>query len=344
MSHSKFGVVVGALILFFSAAFPMFAFADMFDTTTQAAQPSFTHMETGFPLTGYHGSVECATCHVGGVFKGTPRNCAGCHTKGRRVIATYTPTNHIATSEPCELCHTNTVTFSGARFNHYKVTSGSCITCHNGVVSTGKPANHSGGLRVSESCERCHRTYAWIPALFNHTGVVQGTCAAQCHNGSIATGRPGSHTTRLKATSGCDTCHRLFGWYPTFFDHTSVVSGSCSTCHNGTDATNRPASHTGYKVTLACDSCHNTSVWTPAVYNHSGIASGTCATCHLAQRPASHTSRGYTSSCDNCHTISSSWTFNHALQQGKHTCNSCHAHHNNSTPCDYCHSVSSWGR
>jgi hypothetical protein len=282
-------------------------------------------------------------CHVGGVFKGTPRNCAGCHAKGRRVVATAMPSNHVVTNDPCEICHTNTVTFQGARFNHGKVAPGSCATCHNGVISTGKPANHNSGLRDIESCNRCHRTFAWIPSSFDHTAIVSGSCASQCHNGGLARGRPASHTTRLKATSSCDTCHRLFAWLPTFYSHAGVAAGSCANCHNGSDATNKPSSHTGAKATLTCDQCHNTAAWLPAAYNHAGVARGTCATCHAAQMPASHTSRGYTGSCDNCHTIGANWVFNHALQQGQHTCNSCHAHHHNETPCDYCHSVYGWG-
>jgi hypothetical protein len=380
---------VACAMAVFSAAIS----ADMFDTTTQSAPPqNFNHAQTGFPLSGLHASTECGACHVGGIFKGTPRNCSGCHSKGRRVTATTMPANHVQTNDPCETCHTNTVTFLGARINHGKVSLESCTQCHNGIISTGRPSNHAGGLRTTESCGRCHRTYAWIPANFNHTGVTPKSCATQCHNGVTATGRPAGHTTQLKSTSSCDVCHRYTGWYPTFYDHSSVASGSCTNCHNGVEATRRPsghsgmkatlvcdqchttyawssagynhsgvasgscatchngssatakpASHTGSKATMTCDQCHTTTAWLPAAYNHSGIARGTCLNCHLADRPAAHATRGYTSSCDNCHQIGSSWVFNHALQQGQHTCNSCHARHHNDTPCDYCHSVYSWG-
>ena len=379
-------------VLLAMAVFSMIACADLFDTTTQSPSQDFSHIQTGFPLAGAHLNTECVACHIGGVFKGTPRNCAGCHAKGQRVVAPAMPANHVVTNDPCDACHTNTVTFLGARFNHTKSQLGSCTTCHNGIISTGKPATHNGGLRVAESCGSCHRTFAWIPARFNHTGIAPGSCATQCHNGILATGKPSSHTTALKSTSTCDTCHRFSAWQPTFYNHTSVAPGSCSTCHNnvsatgkpsshtglratmacdqchntyawlpagynhrgvtpgacstchnGSSATGRPSSHTGAKATMSCDSCHNTSAWSPAAYNHAGIARGSCISCHAAQRPASHTARGYIASCDNCHSIASSWVFNHALQQGQHTCNSCHAHHHDSTPCDYCHSVASWG-
>lgn len=385
---TRLRILFGLALLLFSAG----AYADLFDTTSQVAPHEFTHTETGFPLTGAHLSAECVSCHPGGIMKGTPRNCSECHSKGRRVTATAKPSNHIVTNNPCDTCHTNTITFSGARFNHGTAAPGSCTTCHNGQISTGKPSSHNSGLRVVESCERCHRTYAWIPSSFNHTAIAPGSCAIQCHNGALATGKPSSHTTVLKATSSCDTCHRFTAWYPTFYNHSAVAYGSCSschnsvsatgrpsnhagmkatlvcdqchstrawtpagyshngvaggtcaTCHNGVSATARPSSHSGSKATLSCDSCHNTSAWSPAVYNHAGVSAGSCLSCHLAQRPAAHATRGYTASCDSCHSIAASWTFNHSLQQGKHTCNSCHAHHHNSTPCDYCHSVGSWG-
>jgi hypothetical protein len=380
-------VFIGMLLAIFSVG----VYADLLDTTTQSAPHDFTHMETGFPLLGAHRGAECVSCHVSGLFKGTPRNCSGCHSKGKRIVTTVMPNNHVATTDECDSCHTNTVTFSGARFNHTKSAPGSCASCHNGIISTGKPASHNGGLRVTQSCEKCHRTYAWNPATFNHTGIAPGNCS-QCHDGNLATGRPGSHRTALKSTATCDTCHRFSAWYPTFYNHTSVApgtclnchdsvsatgrpashtglkatmvcdqchntriwtparyshsgvaGGSCATCHNGASAIGKPSSHMGAKATLACDSCHNTSAWSPAFYNHAGVAAGSCSTCHAVQRPTSHASRGYIGSCDACHTIGSSWAFNHALQQGKHTCNNCHSGHHNSTPCDNCHTVNSWG-
>ncbi len=373
--------------------FSMHVLADITGSTTPPLPEKFTHYATGFPLTGAHLNTECSSCHVGAVFKGTPRNCSGCHAKGMRIVATTMTPNHLVTNDPCENCHTNTVTFIGAKFNHGNAQPGSCTTCHNGQITSGKPSSHSGGLSMTNSCERCHRTTAWIPARFNHTGIAPGTCATQCHNGILATGKPGSHTTVLKSTSTCDTCHRFSAWFPTFYNHTSVAPGSCQTCHNGATATSKPSSHTGLKASLSCDQCHNTmgwiparynhigtapgtcttchngssatgrpanhsgakasmscdschnnTAWLPAGYNHIGIAPGMCLTCHAAQRPTSHTARGYTGSCDTCHSIGSRWAFNHALQQGRHTCNSCHAKHNNSTPCDNCHTVNGWGR
>jgi hypothetical protein len=333
-------------VIFLLALLSLLTFSSLvsaqLDTTTQVPPAEFSHVATNFPLTGAHLMLECSACHVSGLFKGTPRTCSECHAKGKLIVATVKPVNHVTTNDPCDVCHTNTVSFFGARFNHSNMAPGSCVSCHNGQVARGKPSNHNAVLQLAETCDRCHRTYVWIPATFNHTGVVPGTCATQCHNGLLATGRPSSHTSVLKATSTCDTCHRFSAWHPSFYNHVSVVPSSCVTCHNGASATGKPSSHAGSKASLACDKCHSSSAWLPASYIHAGVIPGSCVTCHGAQRPSSHFSRGYTGSCDLCHSVGSTWAFNHALQQGQHTCNGCHSHHNNATPCDYCHSVNRW--
>ena len=51
------------------------------------APGSFDHLSTGFPLSGAHQVARCESCHVRGVFKGTPRQCASCHTSVSRVAA-----------------------------------------------------------------------------------------------------------------------------------------------------------------------------------------------------------------------------------------------------------------
>jgi hypothetical protein len=340
---SSKSILVQAVLALLLTAFSSCVLADLSGAEPQSAARDFNHFQTGFPLTGAHLTAECGSCHVGGAFKGTPRNCAGCHAKGARVVATAMPSNHVVTTDPCEVCHTSTATFLGARFNHSGAAPGTCVTCHSGRIAAARPSSHNGGLRLADSCEKCHRTTSWFPAYFDHTGIAPGTCTAQCHNGTLATARPASHTTVLKATSSCDACHHFTAWFPTFYNHAAVAPGTCSTCHNGSAATGRPSAHTGAKVLLACDSCHTTTAWLPGTYRHIGVVAGGCLMCHMAQRPTSHSARGYFASCDACHSIGSAWTFNHALQQGKHTCNSCHSGHHNTTPCDYCHNVNKWG-
>lgn len=298
-------LLMPALLALSLSLFPMFATAAQPDADASGGKPQaerstrdFNHMVTGFPLTGLHATVECGSCHVGGVFKGTPRNCAGCHTKGMRVVATPKSIKHLPTTEQCEVCHTNTVTFYGARFNHSKAVAGQCTSCHNGSIATGKAATHSSGPKATNSCDKCHRTYAWLPATFNHTGAT-GACES-CHNGTTATGKHAAHMT---TTSGCGTCHKQTTWLG-------------ATAHTGNEA-------------------------------------GRCLECHISKRPSSHNTTAYLASCDDCHTTSS-WKFNHAAQQGKHTCYSCHSdkgtkeHGSKASTtyrnCDTCHSVNTWNK
>lgn len=190
---------------------------------------SFDHMRTGFPLTGAHAQIECQDCHVRGIFKGTPHQCELCHTQGSRVTASSKPASHVLTMERCEACHSSTVTWMGARYNHTGIAPGDCLRCHNGRTATGKPANH---VQTAASCDTCHRTTAWIPASFSHASVSPGTCT-QCH-GSTATGKPGNHFVTARQ---CDACHTTTAWTPVKYTHTSSAyslhnSGvTCIGCH-----------------------------------------------------------------------------------------------------------------
>jgi hypothetical protein len=242
----------------------------------------FNHMKTGFPLTGVHTNVECETCHAGGIFKGTPTNCAGCHSPGRNVIAPSKHANHFITNAPCESCHTNTVSFLGARFDHMGVQPRACMSCHNsGTFAPGKPAGHP--LTVA-SCDSCHRTSAWIPAGYDHIGVVPGSCAS-CHNGSTAIGK---HPSHIATADPCDKCHKNFITFAGLsYDHSTANPLTCGNCHNGQSlaARQRPANHIPYSG-IACGSCHTYPNFNPATASsitiHATIAPTACKTCHAS--------------------------------------------------------------
>ena len=263
------------------------------------APGSFQHLSTGFPLTGAHQVARCESCHARGVFKGTPRQCASCHTSVSRVAAVIMPTNHVPVTQPCESCHT-TASFAGARFSHAGIQPGTCASCHNGRQAPGKPAGH---ISTTASCDTCHRTSSYRPAFFNHTGVVTGTCAT-CHNGTSARGKTTNHVV---TTASCDTCHRTTAWLPATFSHTGVVAGTCATCHNGTSARGKPTSH--FVTTRACDACHATTAWLPVrPYSHSSPSykphnsSVTCLSCHKTNSEmATWSFAAYKPDCAGCH-------------------------------------------
>lgn len=312
----------------------------------------FDHIQTGFNLTGAHLLARCESCHIQGVFKGTPRDCATCHMAGNRMGATAKPDRHVPTTAPCESCH-RTTGWTPASYSHAGVAPGGCISCHNGGMATGKPNGH---VLTTSSCDSCHRTTAWYPAGFNHMGVAPGTCR-NCH-GVSATGLPNGHVA-ISASDSCDKCHRTTAWLPASFDHTGVVPGTCRTCH-GVTATGLPNGHVTILATDSCDKCHSTTTWLGAAFDHTGVVAGTCATCHNGTKAtgvggsatsrypktSGHVTTALWPSCDNCHR--STTTFTNTKVHGVATnlngnCNLCHAHHNDSQSCDRCHSTSRWG-
>lgn len=308
----RLGRVLGSLLVMVLTVASLQAMAE-----TKMGGRDFNHMTTGFPLSGGHATAACETCHTGGVFKGTPKNCDGCHAVGSRIVATPKSSNHIVTDAPCESCHFNTATWLGARYNHGNAKTGQCKTCHNGRQATAKPASHNIGQKATASCDSCHRSFAWIPASWNHIGVVPKTCT-NCHvpGGQSSISKPSSHTpTSIKGMNQCDDCHNTFGWYPALFKHNT--GAACSSCHNGILAAGKPSGHVA--TVDECNQCHfNTTTWLGALgakpANHIPYNGGVqCASCHIGNTvttgPTLHT---YVSSlaCKTCHLKGTSYLGN----------------------------------
>jgi hypothetical protein len=316
--------------------------AAMAQTPAKAPAPStFDHLSTGFALQDAHARATCESCHQGGVLKGTPRDCASCHTAGRRLSAANTvmPPTHLPTRQACDSCH-NSATFVGAKFRHVGVLPGSCATCHNGAVTAGKTSNH---VPTTAACDSCHRSTSWLPALaFDHAGVVPGSCQT-CHNGSRATGKPPQHMPTGTAI-GCDSCHKSTrAWSPTAWNHTqTVVAAQCAGCHSGgyPPADGKPANHVPYQAVPAaasanCDSCHRAGFanWTPASVHASLSLNSSCATCHNGNyagatgKPGNATHAAVTGNCESCHKSTGSWgsaKVDHATFTAATNCAGCH--------------------
>mgnify|MGYP001612998360 CR=1 FL=1 len=318
----------------------------MFAAPAPAAErssTSFNHLSTGFPLTGAHVQADCQTCHARGVFKGTPRQCELCHTQGSRMASSAKPTNHVPTAQPCDQCHTSTVTWAGARFPHTGVVPGSCMQCHNNSMAQGKPSNH---VQTTSPCDTCHRTTAWIPASFNHNNVAPGSCIT-CHNNcSTATCKPGGH---LATNESCDVCHSTARWLPAKgVSHLGIVTG-CISCHNGSRATGKSGGH--FVTSRSCEACHTppagttiTGRWPVHTYSHTSPAysthSGglTCANCHKTNNETIAWS-AYPSTCAGCHAskfkpdshkkTTSPTTINYTVDELKNCAGSCHEYTNN---------------
>ncbi|HEY6555246.1 MAG TPA: cytochrome c3 family protein [Vicinamibacteria bacterium] len=152
---------------------------------TGAWRPAnFDHNRGRFPLTGAHQRVDCARCHVGGRYAGTPTACVSCHQ------ADYNRTNnpnHQAAGFPtqCQECHTTTA-WKPASFDHdgryfpiysgkHRGKWGSCSECHV------NPSNYK-----AFECIRCHEHSNKAEVDGDHRGVsgYQYTSAAcyRCHS------------------------------------------------------------------------------------------------------------------------------------------------------------------
>lgn len=136
------------------------------------------HASTGFALRGAHTTLACRDCHVG---EGTLTPfCTGCH-------ADDDPHRNLL-GNACETCHVE-VDWSFTRFNH--ATTGwplrgahalsTCVDCHaTGYVGTPTACRRChaedkprGGLHadpLTDTCDTCHRPYAWEPARWPRGG------------------------------------------------------------------------------------------------------------------------------------------------------------------------------
>jgi len=266
-------------------------------TTSQWEGAVFDHNQTQFQLTGAHGSVECAQCHVGGQYAGLATGCVSCHLS--EYNATSDP-NHATAGFPtdCSACH-STAMWSGAVFDHSQTSfpltgahsSESCASCHAGgryqglsaecvdchvtqYNATSNPNHLSAGF--PQDCQLCHNTSQWQDATFNHgqtafplTGAHQQVNCADCHVNGVYGGTP----------TGCYSCHQIE--YQNVTDPNHVAAG----------------------FPTSCETCHITSRWTGATFNHSfPIYSGahrgrwnTCSECHT------NASNYAVFSCLNCH-------------------------------------------
>jgi hypothetical protein len=325
-----------------------------------AATSQFDHNPTGFPLTGTHVSVPCASCHINARFQNTPRACFGCH-NGMTAPGAASVLSHPVTTNYCEGCH-QTTTWRDYRFIDHIQALGACANCHNNKIAAGKTPNH---IITNAACNTCHfntvtfkggmvppntpkapAATATTPTATvttpapaatttappnstkpSHTGLVSG--CVTCHNGVAATGKRSNH---IVTSAPCETCHKSTATFAgARMNHTGLVA-NCARCHSGMIAIGKPARHI---VTNApCETCHKSAMtFAGARIDHTSLT-GTCISCHngaVAEgRPPRHLLT--TLPCETCHRTAF-WTpatYRHTspayVNHGPGiSCNSCHA-------------------
>lgn len=330
----------------------------------------FNHSQF-FTLVGVHQLQQCATCHKNTVYKGTTRDCAGCHLP--KYQQTTRP-NHAASGFPtaCENCHRPTdVNWNNGSFNHssvyplagkhastacavchtnnvYRGTARDCVGCHKPDYDRTATPNHAQA-GFPTTCENCHRPSdaSWKTGSFNHNQVfalVGRHAAAQCavcHVNGVFKG-----TAR-----DCVGCHRTKYDRTTAPNHASAgFSTQCESCHRATDSTwtgvalnhNQFFQLQGRHASVPCATCHVNGVYKGT--------SRTCVGCHLPRYNATtnpnHAASGFPTSCETCHLATdSSWTqgrFAHTrfpITSGRHNvpCAQCHTSPPPAFNCLNCH-------
>lgn len=279
---------------------------------------------TGFALTGAHAQLDCAACHTGGRYRGTPANCFSCHANDYR--ATTNP-NHVTAGFPqdCSRCH-STAQWAGARFDHNAFTSfpltgahvsASCTGCHAGGRFAGTPRN----------CDACHLTEFQQTTNPNHAAAGFPQDCSICHTTAQWPGARFDHSrtrfplTGAHVTASCSDCHSS-GQY-------AGLSTACSSCHLSEFNNSRNPDHRAAGFPTDCTLCHTTAAWQPSSFNHSltrfpltGKHTTTpCASCHIAGQYA-----GTPTACYSCHRaeFQSTTNPNHTAAQFPTTCESCH--------------------
>ena len=168
---------------------------------------TFDHNLSAFQLTGQHADAACQSCHVDGIFVGTPGNCHSCHQNDDSHDGKY-GTN-------CDSCH-STSGWTPATFDHnlsgFPLTGAhaslGCSQCHSGGAYGGlssacsachvEPSAHAG--MYGTDCAKCHSTSNWN-ATFSHPGGCEGNCATHEH-ATCADCHPVNYSTAT-----CAKCH-----------------------------------------------------------------------------------------------------------------------------------------
>lgn len=224
--------------------------------TMSWSSAAFNHEVTGFPLTGAHRAIVCASCHPGNQFSNASSDCYACH-QNQFNQTTDPPHAIVGFATDCRQCH-STSAWIPSSFNHgttaFPLTGAhrvlTCDACHGGGVygglstacegchlndynATTDPDHQTAGFPVD--CASCHNTNTWSGAKFDHDSTFFPIYSG-AHNGKW---------------SACSTCH---------INSSSYAEFSCFGCHPHSDQAKTDDTHhevSGYMYeSHACYNCH----------------------------------------------------------------------------------------
>ena len=307
----------------------------------EGARARFDHSRTGFPLTGQHRAVACASCHKTRDSSGQTTfarmahsrcsdchrdphagrmgaNCGSCHsTSGWKGAGSVANVDHDRTRFPlrglhrkvaCQSCHT-----PGRPMRMGKL---SCAECHQDAHA-GQLANRSDEKRPGGiSCERCHSVEGFSPSKFTLAEHQKGPfplkgahlavpCIA-CHK---AQEKRGARLIPLRfASTRCQACHGdpHHGEVERF-----AAQGGCETCHAvetwrkvifDHDRTRFPLE--GGHQGVACRSCHPTvDKGKPRERLRMKGTPTACASCHGDPHEGQFAQLASANTCQQCHSV-----------------------------------------
>ena len=315
-------------------------------------------------------SIRCDACHEAGMsFIGTTivtrpplphpivgsGDCSACHFDTVSFKSgNLMPANHIPTTQPCTLCHSNPADYSIYVMDHAGIANG-CAACHAAGKSFANmappvlkvpPSDHIAF--AGAACEACHAATDFTSFMFTN---ASGAAPPAMIHSAVAGLR-------------CDTCHgsglSFAGAPPTVTipaNHVPIGAADCGTCHSpntfasfvftNASGTAPPAMVHSAVTSLACSTCHEKGLsWAglpSTVLRPINEASGAvhptmgeCSDCHqsfttfkgASNYPANHIPllNGQSTNCTTCHTDPNSlslYTMDHS--QVTAVCETCHA-------------------
>ena len=164
---------------------------------------------------GVHATQACASCHKNGVYKGTPRDCVGCH---RTTYERTTSPNHAAAGFPttCESCHRPTDRELEGRRSTTAASSRSsaCTRRRRARPATrttstrARRATASAATARPTSARRARTTRPRVPddvrvvppAVGRRAGGRRSTTAASSRSSACTPRRPARRATRTTST------------------------------------------------------------------------------------------------------------------------------------------------
>jgi len=215
-----------------------------------------------WPLEGDHALASCESCHAGGVYAGTPRECVGCH-RDDYDASDDPPHAAAGFATTCASCH-GVVDWVPSTFDHDAAfalngahQTAACVSCHADGVYQGTP----------RLCYGCHAEDYQASTNPSHTQLALATTCINCHNEtSWTTDTFPGHDTFFRTSSGkhsrfdCTDCHKQ--------SDTSWAVFTCTGCHTGEhnlarmnqkhqgEVNNYQQTISQYGVEGACLHCH----------------------------------------------------------------------------------------